>query len=92
MAGAAVSFAGLIGFVGLIVPHMTARILKNESRFKVPVTLVSGGVLCLLCDVVSRLIFAPYELPVGILLSFFGAPFFMYLLIKRKRSNRHDSF
>lgn len=90
LAGAAVSFAGLIGFVGLIVPHMTARILKNDSRLKVPVTLMTGSILCLVCDSLSRLIFAPYELPVGILLSFLGAPFFMYLLIKRRRSNRHD--
>lgn len=91
LSGAAVSFAGLVGFVGLIVPHMTARILKNDGRLRVPVALILGSVLCLICDILSRLIFAPYELPVGILLSFLGAPFFMYLLIKRKRSNRHDS-
>lgn len=91
LAGAAVSFAGLVGFVGLIVPHMARQLLKDDSRLRVPVTLLAGAVLCLVCDILSRVIFAPYELPVGIILSFLGAPFFMYLLIKRKRSNRHDS-
>ncbi|MBE5773506.1 MAG: iron ABC transporter permease [Clostridiales bacterium] len=91
LSGAAVSFAGLIGFVGLIVPHMARRILKNDGRLLMPFTLVSGGILCLVCDVVARTLFAPYELPVGVVLSFLGAPFFIFLLINRKRSNRHDS-
>ena len=91
LAGAAVSFAGLIGFVGLIVPHIVRQILKKDDHLRIPITLVTGSILCLICDVLSRIIFAPYELPVGIPLAFLGAPFFMYLLLKRKRSNRHDS-
>jgi len=91
LAGAAVSFAGLLGFVGLIVPHITDRLLGDNRRLRMPITLLSGSILCLVCDIAARILFAPYELPVGILLAFLGAPFFMYLLIKRKRSNRHDS-
>lgn len=91
LAGAAVSFAGLISFVGLITPHMTAMLCKNDSRFRLPIVMAMGATLCLLCDLLARTLFSPYELPVGIVLSFLGAPFFLYLLIHRKRSNRHDS-
>ena len=85
------SFAGLISFVGLITPHMTAMLCKNDSRFRLPIVMAMGATLCLLCDLLARTLFSPYELPVGIVLSFLGAPFFLYLLIHRKRSNRHDS-
>lgn len=91
LAGAAVSFAGLLGFVGLITPHMTGLLCRNDTRLQMPLTATLGAALCLLCDLAARTLFAPYELPVGIVLSFLGAPFFLYLLIKRKRSNRHDS-
>ena len=91
LCGAAVSFAGLLGFVGLIAPHMTNLLLKNDSRLQTPVTAVFGAALCLVCDLIARTAFAPYELPVGVVLSFLGAPFFLWLLIRRKRSNRHDS-
>lgn len=91
LSGAAVSFAGLVGFVGLIVPHLTRSMLRQNSRLLVPCTLIMGSVMCLICDILARVLFAPYELPVGILLSFLGAPFFIFLLINRKRSNRHDS-
>lgn len=91
LAGAAVSFAGLLGFVGLIAPHITALLTKGDDRLRLPLTATLGAALCLLCDLLARTLFAPYELPVGIVLSFLGAPFFLYLLIRRKRSNRHDS-
>lgn len=91
LAGAAVSFAGLVGFVGLITPHMTGLLCKNDTRLQTPIAAVFGAALCLVCDLIARTAFAPYELPVGIVLSFLGAPFFLYLLIQRKRSNRHES-
>lgn len=91
LAGSAVSFAGLVGFVGLITPHITGALCRNDSRLQVPITAVFGAALCLICDLAARTLFAPYELPVGIVLSFLGAPFFLFLLIQRKRSNRHDS-
>ena len=90
LAGAAVSFAGLIGFVGLISPHMSRMLCKNDPHLQIPVTLCFGAVLCLICDLIARTAFAPFELPVGIVLSFLGAPFFLYLLLNRKKRGRHD--
>jgi len=90
LAGAAVSFAGLIGFVGLISPHMSRMICKNDSHLQVPITAAFGAALCLICDLIARTAFAPYELPVGIVLSFLGAPFFLYLLLTRRKRGRHD--
>ena len=86
LAGAAVSFAGLLGFVGLITPHMTGLLCRNDSRLQTPVAAVLGAALCLVCDLAARTLFAPYELPVGVVLSFLGAPFFLWLLIRRRRS------
>lgn len=90
LSGAAVSFAGLIGFVGLISPHMTRMICRNDARLQIPIAIVFGAALCLLCDLIARMAFAPYELPVGIVLSFLGAPFFLYLLLVRKKRSSHD--
>lgn len=91
LAGSAVSFAGLVGFVGLITPHMTGMLCRSDARLQLPIAAVFGAALCLICDLAARTLFSPYELPVGIVLSFLGAPFFLFLLIHRKRSNRHDS-
>ena len=86
LAGAAVSFAGLLGFVGLIVPHISRKLVGNHHRKLIPVSALGGGILVLLCDLLSRVLFAPYELPVGILLSFVGGPFFIGLILwGRKR-------
>lgn len=91
LAGSAVSFAGLLSFVGLIAPHMTRLICRNETHLQMPIAAIFGAVLCLLCDLVARVAFAPYELPVGIVLSFLGAPFFLYLLLIRRKQSRHDA-
>lgn len=91
LAGSAVSFAGLLGFVGLIAPHMTRILCKNEAQLQLPITALFGSVLCLICDLIARTLFAPFELPVGIVLSFVGAPFFLYLLLIRKKRSRHDA-
>lgn len=88
LAGAAVSFAGLLGFVGLLVPHTARRFVGSESRFLLPLSVLLGGGLVTACDLLSRLVFAPYELPVGILLSVIGGPFFLWLLLKGK-GGRH---
>ena len=84
LAGASVSFAGLLGFVGLIVPHMAQRITGSESGRLIPFCALAGGGFVALCDFISRVIFSPYELPTGILLSFLGGPFFVWLLVKKK--------
>ena len=88
LAGAAVSFAGLLGFVGLIVPHMMRRLVGEESGPLLLCSALGGAALLTFCDLLSRLLFAPYELPVGILLSLLGGPFFIWLLL-RQRGGRH---
>lgn len=90
LAGASVSFAGLLGFVGLIIPHMARFLVGTESRFLVPFSALLGGSFLTICDVLSRLIFAPFEVPVGILMSFLGAPFFIWLLLRQRGGRRHD--
>jgi len=84
LAGAAVSFSGLLGFVGLIVPHFIRRFTGNESRRLLPMCAVAGAGFVTLCDLAARLLFAPYELPVGILMSVVGGPVFLYMLIRHK--------
>ncbi len=84
LAGASVSFAGLLGFVGLIVPHAMRKICGSESRKLLPICAFGGGCFVTACDLAARLIFAPYELPVGILMAVIGGPFFLLLLLKNK--------
>ncbi len=84
LAGAAVSFAGLLGFVGLIVPHFVRRFTGNESGRLLPMCAGAGAGVVTLCDMAARLLFAPYELPVGILMSVVGGPVFLYMLIRHK--------
>ncbi|MCM3714043.1 iron ABC transporter permease [Alkalihalobacillus oceani] len=80
LAGAGVSVAGLIGFVGLVVPHMMRMIVGNDYRFLLPTSALGGACLVVLADTAARSWFDPIELPVGILLAALGAPFFLYLL------------
>ena len=84
LAGASVSFAGLLGFVGLIVPHAIRSFAGSESRYLLPLCAVGGAGFVTACDLAARMLFIPYELPVGILLSALGGPFFLGLLLKRK--------
>lgn len=90
LAGAAVSFSGLLGFVGLLIPHMARRLVGSDNRLLLPVSAFIGGIFVLLCDVFSRVVFAPYELPVGIVMSFLGGPFFLFLLLRSKRRRVYD--
>ena len=85
LAGAAVSFAGLLGFVGLIAPHMMRRFTGDEARYLLPASALGGAALLLICDTASRTLFAPYELPVGITLAFIGGPSFIWLLLRQRR-------
>ena len=84
LAGIAVSVAGLIGFVGLVVPHMIRLLIGEDYRYLLPYSIVGGAVLVVLADTVARTAFDPIELPVGILLAALGAPFFIILLRKRR--------
>lgn len=84
LAGASVSFGGLLGFVGLIVPHALRSLVGSESRKLLPLCAIGGAGFVTSCDLAARLLFIPYELPVGILMSVLGGPFFLWLLMKRK--------
>ena len=90
LTGAAVSFCGLIGFVGLIVPHIGRFFVGSESKRLLPLSILMGGLLLTACDLAARTLFAPFELPVGILLSFLGGPFFILLLIVKKGGRTND--
>jgi iron complex transport system permease protein len=77
-----VAFLGIIGFVGLICPHLIRIIIGGDYRFLIPVSALFGAVLLLVSDTIARTIISPIVLPVGILTSFMGAPLFLYLLVK----------
>ncbi len=84
LAGAVVSFAGLIGFVGLIVPHMARKLVGERVLSQLIASALIGGTLLNLGDLAGRVLAAPSEIPVGIMMSLLGAPFFLFLLWKKR--------
>ena len=78
------SIAGLLGFVGLVVPHLVRYFFGYSSRVVIAASALAGAVLVVACDLVARVAFAPYEVPVGILMALLGGPFFIYLILKAK--------
>lgn len=88
LSGCVVSFAGLLSFIGLIVPHICRQLFGNDARFLLPCSALLGASFVLICDLLGRIIFAPFELPAGILTAFIGGPFFLYLLLKKKGGRR----
>ncbi|MBQ8850683.1 MAG: iron ABC transporter permease [Clostridia bacterium] len=89
LAGAAVSVCGTLSFVGLLVPHAVRRIRGGAAKHLLPLCFLLGGGFVSVCDTLSRSIFSPYEIPVGIIMSFLGAPFFFFILIRRRGG--HDN-
>lgn len=89
LAGAAVSVCGLLSFVGLLVPHAIRRLSTSQNKHLIPLCALFGAGFVTLCDTLARVIFAPYELPVGILMAFLGAPFFIFLLLRGKGGERY---
>ena len=81
--GAAVSIGGPIGFVGIIVPHLVRLVVGADHRLVLPVSTFVGAAFLVACDVVARTVFAPMELPVGIVTALIGGPFFLWLLLRR---------
>lgn len=81
----AVSVSGIIGFVGLIVPHVVRFLTGSDNRVVIPFSALGGAIFLVLCDTIARSIVPPMEIPVGIVTSIFGVPFFMYLLYKTKK-------
>ena len=80
--GAAVAAAGMIGFIGLIVPHLVRLLTGPDHRVLLPASALAGASLLLFADLLARLLLAPTELPIGIVTAFLGAPFFLYLLMR----------
>lgn len=85
IAASIVSFTGLIGFVGLVCPHITRLVIGSDNRFLIPASAMFGAALLLGSDLVGRVIIAPEVIPVGVITSFIGGPMFLWLIIKQKR-------
>jgi iron complex transport system permease protein len=88
VAATAVSFSGIIGFVGLVVPHLARLLWGPDYRRLIPLATLTGGAVLLGADVIARSVLAPQELPVGIITAMLGAPFFLYLL-RREQTVRY---
>lgn len=80
LAAGAVSVAGLIGFVGLVVPHIVRLIIGTDYKYVIPGSAILGAGVLVFCDTLGRVAFSPTEIPAGIIMAFLGAPFFLYLL------------
>ena len=83
--GGAVAMAGIIGFIGLVVPHIARSLVGPDLRYMLPLSMLLGCMVLNLSDWVARIIVAPAELPIGIITALLGSPFFIYQLIKQKR-------
>ena len=90
MTAAAVSVSGLIGFIGLIIPHWVRLMVGPNHRILIPVAALSGMLFMVLADTFARTILSPMEIPIGIIMALVGAPFFLYLL-RRRRMEQNDS-
>ncbi|MDC7222188.1 MAG: iron ABC transporter permease [Spirochaetales bacterium] len=84
IAAFSVAFTGMIGFVGLIIPHILRLALGNSHRNLIPFAALGGGVFLLGSDILARTVLAPVEIPIGVVTSFFGAPFFIFLAVKTR--------
>jgi iron complex transport system permease protein len=82
LAASSVVLAGLVGFVGLIVPHLARRIVGSDARVLLPACASIGAALCMCADAICRIVVAPAELPIGVLLAFIGVPAFLYLYLR----------
>ncbi len=82
MVGGVVSVCGPIGFVGMMSPHICRLIIGHDHRFLTPVTFIFGGIFLTVCDILSRILIAPSEIPVGIITALLGGPFFLWLLLR----------
>jgi iron complex transport system permease protein len=85
MTAGAICFTGVIGFIGLVGPHLARMLAGGDHRFLLPASALSGALLVLVSDCLGRTLFAPHMIPIGIVTAFLGVPFFFALLIRRKR-------
>ena len=84
LAASAVSIAGIISFVGLIVPNLSRLLIGDDNRYAVPCSVILGAIFVLISDTIARVVIAPAEIPVGIVTSFIGAPVFIWLILRKK--------
>ena len=87
LAGASVAVGGSIGFIGLISPHMARKVIGSKHKLLIPISSLFGILILLIADSIGRFVFAPVEIPVGIVTAIIGAPYFLYLLQREKRAN-----
>jgi iron complex transport system permease protein len=85
LTGTAVAVSGTIGFVGLVVPHMTRLLFGSDNRHVLPLSFLNGAALLIVCDLVSRTIISPTELPIGVITAFIGAPVFAFIFFRQRR-------
>ncbi|MCE7792189.1 iron ABC transporter permease [Salipaludibacillus sp. CUR1] len=85
LASSTIAFTGIIGFIGLVAPHISRMIIGTDNRFLLPCSCLIGAILLLLSDTVARTVLSPVEIPVGIITSLLGAPFFIYLLLRKQK-------
>jgi iron complex transport system permease protein len=83
MTSASVSLGGTIGFIGLLIPHMTRFMIGADNRYVIPISALSGGVFLCIADLIGRSLLPPMEIPSGIITALVGSPYFLYLLRKR---------
>ena len=81
-----VAFCGVIGFVGLVIPHLSRMIMGGDHRLMLPTAMAFGGFLMIAADLLSRILMTGYELPVGAITTIIGVPMFAYLLVRRGKS------
>lgn len=84
LAASAVSIAGIISFVGLIIPNVSRLLIGNDYRYTIPCTIILGALFLVVSDTIARVVISPAEIPVGVVTSFIGAPVFIWLLLRRK--------
>ncbi|MPN38084.1 Hemin transport system permease protein HmuU [bioreactor metagenome] len=85
LTAAIVSFTGVIGFVGLVAPHIARLMVGGDHRFLIPYSAIFGGILLLVSDTIGRTLLAPVNIPVGIVVSYLGVPLFIHLIIQNRR-------
>ena len=85
MTGVAVSFTGIIGFVGMVAPHIAQIIVGNDYRYTIPTASVVGALLLMVADSISRIIVSTVSLPIGVITSLIGVPFFLWLIVRKRQ-------
>ena len=85
MTGVAVAFAGTIGFVGMVAPHIARMLVGNDYRYTIPTTSLCGALLLLVADSISRMLVTAIALPIGVITSMIGVPFFIWLIVQKRQ-------